>query len=80
MKELSYAEVGAELQVHPYHVRRIIRDKRYSAIITPIVRGYNRITFRFDQVQRLKRQRQREALKSLRHVRALRQANGKAAR
>jgi hypothetical protein len=74
MKELTYTEVGKELGVHPYHVRRIAR--RYPKIMRPIVHGYNRITFRFTDVQRVKRQRERDAIKAFNHQRKLRRVNG----
>ena len=59
MKQLTYLEVGAELGVHPYHVRRII--KRYPRLIKPIVEGYNRVSFKLSHVRAVKRQRRLEA-------------------
>lgn len=61
-KELTYSEVGAELGVHPYHVRRLVR--RHPRIIRPIVHGYNRITFRLGDVKKLKKIRAFEAVQS----------------
>lgn len=61
-KELTYIEVGAELGVHPYHVRRLVR--KHPRIIRPIVHGYNRITFRIGDVKKLKAIRQSDAIKS----------------
>jgi hypothetical protein len=62
MTELTYIEVGKELQVHPYHVRRIV--KKHPRLIQPIVRGYNRITFRLSDVKKLKKLRQQDAVKA----------------
>ena len=75
MKELTYIEVGAELKVHPLHVRRIV--KKYPRLIQPIVHGYNRVAFRFDQVKRVKLARERDGAKSLNHVRKLRHATAR---
>jgi hypothetical protein len=66
MKELTYDEVGQELGVHPYHVRRIA--KRYPKILKPIVHGYNNIRFSFDQVKQVKVARQRDAVRSRDHA------------
>ena len=76
MKQLTYPQVGAELGVHPNHVRRIIKDPRLSPLIQPIVSGYNKITFRRDQVLKVKAARRRAAVESRKHAAKLRTANG----
>lgn len=62
MKLLTYEEAGAELGVHPLHVRRIM--KRYPKLIQPIVQGYNRIRLDQAQVKSVKAARQRDAVKA----------------
>jgi hypothetical protein len=65
MKELTYKEAGAELGVHPVHVRRIAN--KYPKLITKVVHGYNNIRLVFD-VQKVNQARQRDAEKSLKRM------------
>lgn len=65
MKELTYEEAGAELKVHPYHVRRIA--KKYPKLISKVVYGYNNIRLVFDP-EKVNAARRRDAQESLEHA------------
>lgn len=52
MREITYAELAAELEVSPRHARRILRN--YAPLIQPVIYSHKNRRFRWTDVVRLK--------------------------